>query len=95
MESQGRAEPSPPAFSTPIALHNYGPGPRAIRRPRCFWPAVEPIATGTGPAGNGPHERQMRLESDHEPAAPLPWPPWRRPRYGKSFPDSIESEQDN
>ena len=75
MESRRRAEPSPPAFSTPITLHNHGPGSRATQRPRCFRPALEPLETGTGWAGTGAHERRRRPGSGHEPAAPLPWPP--------------------
>ena len=85
MERRWRMEPSPPAFSTLITLHNYWPGSRATKCPRCVRPTLEPIETGTGWAGIGAHERRRCLERGHEHAAPLQWSPGGRHRYGKSF----------
>ena len=62
MERRRRMEPSRPAFSTPITLHNYWPGPRTSQRPRCLRTALEPIETGTGWAGTARQERQPSRE---------------------------------
>src|SRR5262249_8028388 len=75
-----------PVSSTPTALHNYGPGSRAIQRPRCFRPALEPVKKGTGRARNGLHERRKHPGNGDGPAARLPWPPWTTAALWNVFP---------
>src|SRR4051794_34455962 len=85
MEGRKRAGLSSPSISTPITLHNYGPGPRATQRPRFSRPALESIKAGHGWAGIGAHERRRWLERGPEPTPPLPWLPWRTAALWKVF----------
>jgi hypothetical protein len=86
-------EPSQPAFSTPITLHNYWPGYRAIKRPLCFRPAFDPIEMGTSWAETGAHERRRWLERGHQHAALLQWLPSRTAALWKVFSGLDESKE--
>src|SRR5262249_2998823 len=84
MERRRRAEPSPPAFSTPITLHNHEPGSRATLRPRCFRPALEPIEMGSGGVEREPTNVEGVLRTAMSLRLPLRGRPEGGPRYGKS-----------
>ena len=81
--------PSPPVFSTPITLHNHGPGSRATQRPRLCWPALTTIERGMAEREPEPTSVEGVLGALMSLRLPFSGLPEGRPRYGKSFQGSM------
>ena len=89
MERRRRAGPSPPGFSTLIALHNHGPGSRATQRPDASGQPSNPSRRGLAGLEPEPSSIESVLGGVMSLRLPLRGRPERRPRYGKSFPGSM------
>ena len=89
MERRRRAEPSPPGFSTLIALHNHGPGSRATQRPGASGQPSNPSRRGLAGLEPEPLSIESVLGAVMSLRLPLRGRPERWPRYGKSFPGSM------
>ena len=93
MERRRRAEPSPPGFSTLIALHNHGPGSRATQRPDASGQPSNPSRRGLAGLEPEPSSIESVLGGVIELAAPLAWPPGTTAALWQVFSGLDESKE--